>query len=51
MKKESEKILKKLKKGKISKEDVKIYLTSNGKIVAAGELALREREKKLVSRN
>ena len=43
-KKRSKKILKKLKKGKLSRDQVKVYLTPLGKIVAMGEVALRKRE-------
>lgn len=45
MKRKSKRILKKLKKGKISRDEVKIYLTPIGRIVATGEVALRKREK------
>ncbi len=44
MKRKSKRILRKLKKGKISKDEVKIYLTPIGKIVATGGVALRRRE-------
>jgi len=47
MNRKTKKILKKLKKGKISRNEVRAYLTPMGKIVAAGEFALREREKGL----
>jgi len=44
MNRKTKKTLKKLKKGKISGDQVKAYLTPLGKIVALGEIALRERE-------
>lgn len=42
----SKKILEKLKKGEISRDQVKVYLTPIGKLVALGEYLLRERERK-----
>jgi len=44
MNRKTKKILKKLKKGKISRDEVRAYLTPIGKIVAAGEFAIRKRE-------
>lgn len=40
----SKKILEKLKKGEISRDQIKVYLTPIGKLVAFGEYLLRERE-------
>ena len=45
MNRKTKKILKKLKKWKLSFDQVKAYLTSVGKIVALGEIALRKRER------